>query len=153
MKNIPQIAGLLLRYLTILFLLINADGVVQGQKLRNKLPSVYISFKEYFNDDEGKEMVRLVLRNNTKWPIILTQPMGPALKGDFLIAPIIELATGCRDERLYIDVVRQIKLRSGKSVSFAVPSIAWFFTHNSFANLQAMGIAGEAVKAECKFGG
>src|SRR5262245_47295662 len=53
-------------FLALLLLLINSNGVVQGQKLNNKLPSVYLSFKEYLNDNEGKQMVRLTLRNNTK---------------------------------------------------------------------------------------
>lgn len=121
MKELHNFASLLLRCLALLLLLISSSGVAQGQKLNGKLPSVYISFKEYLRDNEGEEMARLTLRNNTKWPIIIIRPMGPALKGDVLLPYTIELATGCRDDRLSFDVVMSLALKPGKSASFTVP--------------------------------
>lgn len=122
MKNLHRFASLLLICLVLCFLVISSNEVVQCQTLNKKLPSVYLSFKEYLNDGEGDEMVRMILRNNTKWPIIVTRLTGSALKGDIPLAYIIELATGCREERLTIDVIMRVKLMPGKAVSFAVPS-------------------------------
>jgi hypothetical protein len=121
MKNTDLYGSLLLRCLALLFLLISSNWFVHGQTLNNKLPSVYLRFKEYINDDEGGEMARLTLRNNTKWPIIVTRLTGPALNGDVPLAYIIELTKGCRDERLTVDVIMRVKLMPGKAVSFAVP--------------------------------
>ena len=121
MKDLYSFASLLLRCPALLFLLISSDGTVQGQTLNNKLPSVYLRFKEYVNDNDGNEMARLTLRNNTKWPIIVERRFETTLKGDVFLTYVIELATGCRDERLRMDVVMSLKLKPGKGVSFAVP--------------------------------
>jgi len=110
-----------LKCLAFLFLLVNFNVVVQGQKLNNKLPSVYLRFKEYVNDNDGNERARLTFRNNTRWPVIVVCPMEEALKGDLPLPYIIELDTGCRDERLRIDVVMSTTLKPGRAVSFTVP--------------------------------
>src|SRR5262245_66625108 len=74
-KNLHKFARSQFRWLVFWFLLISPDDVVQGQTISKNLPSVYLSFKAYFTDNEGNEMVRLTLRNNTRWPIILTRPV------------------------------------------------------------------------------
>lgn len=121
MNHLHCFGSLLFRCLALLLLLINYNELVQGQTLDKKLPSVYLSFKEYLNDNEGKEIIRMALRNNTTWPIIVTRLTGPALKGDIPLTYIIELATGCRDERLTVDVIMRVKLMPGKAVNFTVP--------------------------------
>jgi hypothetical protein len=121
MKDLYSFARMLVRCLTLLFLLISSNGAVQGQTLNNKLPSVYLRFKEDVNDNDGEEMARLTLRNNTKWPIIVERRFEPTLKGDVFLTYVIELATGCRDERYRVDVVMSTTLKPGNVVSFAVP--------------------------------
>lgn len=120
MRNFHCFADLL-KCLALVCLLLSSNEIVWGQTLNKKLPSVYLSFNGYLNDSKGMGMARMALHNNTKWPIILTRRMGSVLDGNVPLAYTIELATGCYDPLLAVDVISRIKLMPGKTINFIVP--------------------------------
>jgi len=105
--------------------------VAVGQRLNKKRPSVYLTFKEFVprtsDENDRSKGVRLVLHNNTKWPISYGSWPEPVLKGDVSIVYIIQLETGCRVIRRHVDVITRGTLLPGNSISFVVP-------HDDFQN-------------------
>jgi hypothetical protein len=95
-----------------------------GQRLNAKRPSVYITFKEFIDKTPDpaypSQGARLLLHNNTRWPIHYVEHYDPTVAGA-QISYIIELADGRRDERMYTSVVFGRKLMPGKTLSFVVP--------------------------------
>jgi len=99
--------------------------VSQGQKVNRKRPSVYLTFQGFVKKtaDEAypSEGARLILHNNTQWPIQYGKWLDPALRDDVAMIYTIELEAGCRDDRMHVDVVTRGELLSGKTVSFVIP--------------------------------
>jgi hypothetical protein len=95
-----------------------------AQKLNTKKPSVYLTFKEFATSSNGgspSQIARLILHNNSRWPIQLGEWMEPTLSGDAALIYTVELDNGCFGGRRHIDVVTTRKLMPGKSLSFTVP--------------------------------
>jgi hypothetical protein len=97
----------------------------RGQKIDPKHPSVYITFGEFVKKTADivypSEGARLVLHNNTDWPIYFSKDYDPTA-GEASIIYIVEMADGRRDVRKHVDVVmRNNKLMPGKNLSFVVP--------------------------------
>jgi len=97
----------------------------QAQKLHSELPSVYITFKEFIKDGPSLDCpsgcARLILHNNTRWPIHYTTAYDPTVEGA-AVTYIIELQDGSRDVRNHVDqVMRNNRLMPGKTLSFVVP--------------------------------
>lgn len=107
--------------LALAILLSGYQSTVHGQRLDKRRPGVYLNFKELARTNDGEEGVRLNLNNNTQWPIVFTRIMESTLKNDISVSYIIEMPTGCYDERLKTDVVMKTKLMPNKTVSFVVP--------------------------------
>jgi hypothetical protein len=104
---------------------IGAASRFQAQRLQNELPSVYITFKEFVKN--GPRMAcpsgcaRLILHNNTRWPIYYATAYDPTVEGAAIVY-IIELEDGSRDVRNQVDqVMRNNKLMPGKTLTFVVP--------------------------------
>jgi hypothetical protein len=64
--------------------------------------------------------VRLFLHNNTRWTIESISVYEPFIEGG-QVRYTIELEDGCREKRLYSDVVLGMRLLPGKAISFVVP--------------------------------
>jgi hypothetical protein len=95
----------------------------RAQKLDNKRPSVYITFKEFIEQTKGNypsQGARLLLHNNTRWPIHFETHYDSAA-GRRQIGYVIELADGQRDERANIDVTLGGKLMPGRTLTIVVP--------------------------------
>ena len=98
-------------------------ATVRAQKLDNKRPSVYITFKDFVEKAKGNypsQGARLLLHNNTRWPIHFETHYDSAA-GRGQIRYLIELADGQRDERANIDVTLGGKLMPGKTLTIVVP--------------------------------
>jgi hypothetical protein len=101
--------------------------IALAQKIDRKRPGVYITFKEFVKKTAAEvnpmEGARLVLHNNTRWPIYYGTWYEPVLPGDVAMIYNIQMAeNGCYDIRMHVDVVnRGNKLLPGKTVSFTVP--------------------------------
>ena len=63
--------GLVLEILLSVFVLFGSVNTCQGQKLNPKRPGVYLTFSEFVakTNTHPSQGARLVLHNNTKWPI------------------------------------------------------------------------------------
>lgn len=98
--------------------------VSQGQKIDRKRPSVFISFDSFVKKKAApgysSEAARLILHNNTRWPIYYEKNYDP-MAGAGSIIHVIEFVDGKRDVIGRIDVVSQGKLMPGESLSFLVP--------------------------------
>lgn len=95
-----------------------------GQKLNPSRPGVYLTFKEFVKSNSAQslsEAARLVLHNNTKWPLYYGKDFDPRFPRGHSIVYIIEMETGCRDDRDHVDIVSSGKLLPGKTTSFLVP--------------------------------
>ena len=106
-------------------MLIGVAPSSQAQKLQSELPSIYITFKEFVKDGSGMACpsgcARLMLHNNTRWPIYYATAYDPTVEGA-AITYIIELQDGSRDVRNHVDqVMRNNRLMPGKTLSFVVP--------------------------------
>jgi hypothetical protein len=104
--------------------LFSGTEVAQGQKLNRNLPSVYLTFKEFVPKTMGaypSQGARLVLHNNTRWPIYYGEFAEESLPGDAPVIYEIELRDGRREERGHTDTVWTRKLMPGKTISFVVP--------------------------------
>jgi hypothetical protein len=113
---------LLLSTLSVLFVCETA----QAQKINRSQPSVYLTFKEFVkrtaSEAHPSEGARLVLHNNTRWPVYYGEWLESTLPGDAALIYNIEMAEdGCFVPRRHIDVVTKGKLMPGRSVSFTVP--------------------------------
>lgn len=99
-------------------------SVSQGQKIDRNRPSVFIRFGEFLKNTADvkhpSEGARLVLHNNTRWPIYYEKNYDPAVGAGSVIY-VIELENGERDVRTRIDVVSKGKVMPGKTLSFLVP--------------------------------
>ena len=67
------------------------------------------------------DSVKLLLHNNTRWPIFYTRHYDPSFPGFDSMAYLIELENGCIDERKYVDVENTGKLLPGKVTTLMVP--------------------------------
>src|ERR1051326_3044152 len=94
--------------LTFTLISIGVTPGFQAQKLRRDLPSVYITFEEFIKDNPNlacrSGCARLILHNNTRWPILYTTAYDPTVEGA-AVTYIIELQDGSRDVRTHVDVV------------------------------------------------
>ncbi len=90
-----------------------------GQKIDRKRPGVFISFGEFVKTAGGAEGARLVVHNNTQWPIYYEKNYDPNVGAGSIIY-VIELEDGKRDIIPRTDVVSQGKVMPGKTVSFVV---------------------------------
>lgn len=63
---------------------------------------------------------RLILHNNTRWPIYYATAYDPTVEGAAIVY-IIELEDGCRDVRNQVDVVVRNNRLPGKTLTFVVP--------------------------------
>lgn len=114
------------RILIVLVLLsISTVPNLKAQKLRNELPSVYITFKEFVKNGPGMACpsgcARLILHNNTRWAIYYATAYDPTVEGA-AVTYIIELQDGSRDVRNHVDqVMRNNRLMPGKTLTFVVP--------------------------------
>ena len=78
--------------------------------------------KKTASEAHPSQGARLVLHNNTRWPIRYGEWMEPALPGDVAVIYTTELDTRCLDRiSRHLDVVTEGKLLPGKSVNFTVP--------------------------------
>jgi hypothetical protein len=97
----------------------------QAQKINRNRPSVFLTFKEFVKEtaDEASPSkgARLVLHNNTRWPIYYRAWLDRTLPGDVAMCYVIEQENGSRALRGHVEVVTTTKLSPGKSVSFTVP--------------------------------
>ena len=95
-----------------------------AQKINRKLPSVYISFKEFIAKTPDpaypSQGARLLIHNNTRWPIVYRTHYDPTVAGAAVIY-IIEKQDGSREERSYVDDVSSGKLMPGRTLSLIVP--------------------------------
>ena len=108
-----------------LLLVFVAVSMAKGQKVNSRLPSVYLTFsgfvKRIGDATHQLEGARLVLHNNTRWPIIYREWLDPVLSGDVPMGYTVELADGSFTGRKHVDVVTSGTLLPGKTVSFVVP--------------------------------
>jgi len=115
---------LLLTGLFCAFVLAGSMTASQAQKIDKKRPSLYITFGEFVKKTADvaypSEGARLVLHNNTRWPIYYRKDYDPTAGGASIIY-IIELEDGKRDVRNHVDVVSTSKLMPGKTLRFVVP--------------------------------
>jgi hypothetical protein len=106
------------------FLISRSLTVSEAQKINRKLPSVYVTFKEFIAKTPDpaypSQGARLLIHNNTTWPIIYWTHYDPTVAGEAVIY-IIEKQDGSREQRMYVDVVSRGKLMPGKTVSLIVP--------------------------------
>ena len=96
---------------------------VYSQRLNNKRPTVFITFKDFIDKTKGahpSQGARLLLHNNSRWPIYYDTHYDPDAGGQ-QIAYVIELTDGRRDERMYSDVILGGKLLPGKTYMLVVP--------------------------------
>jgi hypothetical protein len=123
MRQLNMHQGLLLSPLLWTMALCGYVAPCQGQKIDRRMPGVYLTFKEFVNPNQviREDSVRLVLHNNTRWPIFYTKHYNPDFPDGDSIAYEIELENGCIDERKYVDVVTTGKLLPGKVTSLMVP--------------------------------
>ena len=109
----------------VLVLAFEPIGYASAQIIDKRKAGIYLEFKELIHKDSKKkdevDGVRLVFRNNTRWPVFYVKLTEPSLAPDVPMSYIIEKGNGCREERLKIDVILISKLMPGKSVSFAIP--------------------------------
>ena len=117
--------------LRFILLLIGLGIIVSGkpqmsyaQKINKRLPSVFISFKEFIAKTPDpaypSQGVRLLIHNNTKWPIVYWTHYDPTVARGAIIY-IIENRDGSREERAYVDVVMRGKLTPGNTLSLIIP--------------------------------
>jgi hypothetical protein len=91
-----------------------------GQKIDRKRPSVFISFGEFVKKTaDGVEGARLVLHNNTQWPIYYEKNYDPTVGAGSIIY-VTELEDGKRDVMNRVDVVSKGKVMPGRTLSFVV---------------------------------
>jgi hypothetical protein len=97
----------------------------QGQKINSKHPGVYLTFQRFVEKTASEaypsEGARLVLHNNTRWPIYYGKWLEPALPGDIAMIYNLELEDGSIALRRHVEVVTSGKLLPGTTVSFTVP--------------------------------
>jgi len=103
-----------------------AGGVVsQSLRIDSKRPSVYLTFKDFVKQAASEahqtEGVRLVLHNNTRWPILFGEWLEPVRWSDVPMGYVIEMEDGSFAVRRHVDVVTRGKLLPGKTISFIVP--------------------------------
>lgn len=100
---------------------------VQAQKINKTKPGVYVTFRELVNavgsDLRPIEGARLVLHNNTRWPIRYGEWMERALPGDSSVIYSVELLGGSIARTTHSDVVTNARLAPGKSVTFTVKRV------------------------------
>src|SRR5947208_12639780 len=112
---------------SVIFALILSGAVTvsHAQKINRNHPSVYLTFdgfvKKTADEAYASKGARLVLHNNTKWPIQYGKWLDPVLHDDVAMIYTIELEPGCRDDRKHVDVMIRGELLSGRTVSFVVP--------------------------------
>jgi len=119
---LPRRLIVLTSLLCILF--VTSPKQYQAQKIATRQPGVYLTFDKFVAQTVGSnpsQGARLVLHNNTRWPIVYGEWMEPAMVGDVALIYTVELENGCMGGRKHIDVVTGGKLLPGKSVSFTVP--------------------------------
>lgn len=125
MKNQTSPRLLVLGIIPCMLLLSFDMTISQGQKINRKRPSVYLTFRGFVpKTAEGmpaSQGGRLVLHNNTQWPVYYGKWLEPTLPGDVPMIYNIEQANGCIEERRHTEVVETSKLMPGKTVSFVVP--------------------------------
>jgi hypothetical protein len=122
MLRVPSLCRLLLACGLLCFILCE---IAQAQKLNRKRPGVYITFKEFVkktaDENNPREGARLVLHNNTKWPIYFSEASEGALPGDVAGPYQAEQEDGRYVWLGRIDVVSEGKVMPGKLVNFTVP--------------------------------
>jgi hypothetical protein len=106
-------------------LLLFGTKTTQGQKIDRQHPGVYLTFQRFVKKtaDEAypTEGARLVLHNNTRWPIFYGKWIEPVLPRDIAMAYMIETEAGCFAGGRHVDVVTSGLLSPGRTVSFTVP--------------------------------
>jgi len=105
-------------------LIIGISRISYAQKINRKLPSVYITFKEFIAKTPDpaypSQGAHLLIHNNTRWPIVYWTHYDPTVAGA-AISYIIEKEDGSREERSYVDAVSRAKLMPGRTLSLIVP--------------------------------
>jgi hypothetical protein len=123
MRKHPWIMYLILGVLYMVTLF-GIARISYAQKIDRKRPGIYIAFKEFIAKTPDpaypSQGARLVLHNNTRWPIYFGTHYDPTVDGQ-QISYVIELENGCYDPRLYSDVVFKGKLMPGKTLNLVVP--------------------------------
>jgi hypothetical protein len=94
-------------------------------KDQHEAPWRYLTFqgfvKKTASEAHPSEGARLVLHNNTRWPIYYGKWLEPTLPRDVAMGYVMELEDGCFAVRRHVDVVTTGRLSPGKAVSFTVP--------------------------------
>src|SRR4029077_8365654 len=114
----------LLQVLFCVPLLLGGVRTSNSQRANLRRPGVYLTFQEFVSKTASEahpQGVRLLLHNNTRWPIHYGEWLEPTLPGDVAMIYTIELENGCREVRRHVDVVTGGKLLPGKTVSFTLP--------------------------------
>src|SRR2546421_612987 len=103
-------------------LLFGSVTALYAQKLNRNRPGVYITFKEIVektaDENNPREGARLVLHNNTRWPIYYREESERALPSDVAMAYEAQQEDGRYEWQGHIDVEFTSKEMPGKSVSF-----------------------------------
>jgi hypothetical protein len=97
----------------------------QGQKIDRQRAGVYLTFQRFVkqtaDDAYPSQGARLILHNNTRWPIYYGKWFEAVLPGDVAMIYNIEQEDGAVALRRHVEVVASGKLLPGKTVSFTVP--------------------------------
>src|SRR3982750_4299374 len=98
MKAIILSRRLILASLFFSLLLFAFPLETKGQKIDRDRPSVYLTFKEFVkktaSETHPSQGARLVLHNNTRWPIYYGKWFDQTLPGDVPLIYIIEMRDG-----------------------------------------------------------
>ena len=124
MRKSTLAEGLIPELILGIVVLVGSVNASQGQKINPKLPSVYLTFREFVpkTSTQPSQGARLVLHNNTRWPLRYGEWLEPTPPGDSAIIYTTEVENGCFGEtRRHLDVVTERKLLPGKTVTFTVP--------------------------------
>ena len=104
-------------------LLLLAATAARAQKLNSKRPTVYITFKDFIDktkDANPSQAARLLLHNNSRWPIHYETHYDPAVARGQIIY-VMESTDGSRDYGTYGDTVMGGTVMPGKTLEFVVP--------------------------------
>lgn len=127
---------IMIRIILVLVLSFELTTYASAQIIDKRKAGVYLEFKDLIHNDSKKKDevvgVRLVFRNNTRWPVFYVKLSESSLAPDVPMSYIIEKDNGCREERLKIDVIFRSKLMPGKSVSFKVPKEDFISGHKIY---------------------
>jgi hypothetical protein len=126
MRTASPLRRLILNGIACTLILSGIVTIPQAQKLNRNRPGVYLTFKEFVKKTASEaypsEGARLVLHNNTRWPVYYGEWLEPTLPGDVAMIYTIEMVEdGCSVIRRHTDIVTKGKLMPGGSVSFTVP--------------------------------